>query len=210
MKIALLGATGATGRAFTRLAIARGHRVQAVARDPSAIPNQQGLEVYPGDVRQVETLVRTVESADALLGLFGISGLRNAFAPTDLYTVGIQSVLDVMARTGRRRLVMVSSSAVLYDANAGFFWNRVLRPMMWPMYSDISLMELKVAESALDWTLVRPPQLVDGPATGRLRAAVGDTAPGWSHQVCREDLASFLLDVLERGAHVRERVVLGG
>ena len=103
----------------------------------------------------------------------------------------------------------MSSAGILYDPNANFVWNRVLRPLFWRIYSDMTVMELVVTESDLDWTIVRPPQLTDGPATGNV-VAEHDRIPQGKPVVPREDLARFILESLERGSHIRQRPVIGG
>jgi uncharacterized protein YbjT (DUF2867 family) len=50
--------------------------------------------------------------------------------------------------------------------------------MMWAMYADFSLMETLIAESDLDWTVVRPPRLIDGRSAGPVRAVPGDQPAG--------------------------------
>jgi uncharacterized protein YbjT (DUF2867 family) len=208
MNVLLLGATGPTGRAVLTLAQGKEHPVRALARDPSVLPERPGFEVVRGDVRDASSLSRALVGVDVVLGAFGVSGFANAFKPTDLYSVGIRNLLSAMREVGTRRLIMVSSSAVVFDPQAGFFWNRVLRPFMWPMYADVSTMELRIAESDLAWTVVRPPQLIDGPGRGPCRVVPGDLPAGAGYTLARTDLAAFLLQEMEAGAYVRQRVVL--
>lgn len=52
-----------------------------------------------------------------------------------------------------------------------------------------------VISSGLDWVLVRPPHLVNGPPTGRVRAGA-DVQLGLRDQVTRADLGRFLVDQL--------------
>jgi uncharacterized protein YbjT (DUF2867 family) len=56
------------------------------------------------------------------------------------------------------------------------------------------LQEKIVEESGLNWTLVRPPRLLDGPAMGRYRW--GEPV-GLGAAIRRKDLAAFMLDRLE-------------
>ncbi len=210
MKICLLGATGGTGAAFLRLALVAGHQVTAVVRTPAKVDiHLDDLRVIRGDVRDRASLAAAMEDQEAVVATFGVAGLRNAMRATDLYSAGITNVLAAMNECGVRRLIMVSSSAVVYDPSAPFVWNRILRPMCWRMYTDMSNMELLIAESDLDWTIARPPQLVDGPARGDLKIAAG-TIPRGASKVRREDLAQFLLDELEQGKFVRQKPFVMG
>ncbi len=52
MKLTIFGATGATGTSLTGQALAAGHEVTAVVRDPArlAVPAQPGLRILSADV----------------------------------------------------------------------------------------------------------------------------------------------------------------
>jgi putative NADH-flavin reductase len=82
-------------------------------------------------------------------------------------------------------------------------WNRVFRPLMWRMYADMSQMELLVAASGFDWTIVRPPQLVDGPLTGKLIVSA-DALPEGKHKITRADLAAFLLEEVKSEQYLHQ------
>jgi putative NADH-flavin reductase len=73
-------------------------------------------------------------------------------------------------------------------------------------------MERIVVASGLDWTIVRPPRLTNGPLTGRYRVENG-RLPGRSAlaSISRADVAHFLLSELENRTHLQHIVgVTGG
>lgn len=211
MKIALIGATGGTGLAFLDLALAAGHDVTVTARTPSKLKTEhERLTVLQGDVLDPTTLVPGLRGQDVLVGAFGIAaGPRNMVRPTTLYSAGITNVMGAMKEVGLARLIMVSSSGILYDPSAPWFFNRILRPLSWRMYSDMLHMELLISESDLDWTIVRPPELSNGPETGDLQVAVDDFPKG-THKISRADLARWLLGEAEQPAFRKQRPVLAG
>lgn len=49
-----------------------------------------------------------------------------------------------------------------------------------------------MADSPADWTVVRPPKLVDRPLTGRYRTAIGGNVPR-GHTIARADVAHAML-----------------
>jgi uncharacterized protein YbjT (DUF2867 family) len=65
-----------------------------------------------------------------------------------------------------------------------------------------------IAESNLDWTLVRPPVLTDGPKTGNYK--VGALTNGMPLRISRADVAEFMLSCLVEDRFVRERPAIGG
>lgn len=72
-------------------------------------------------------------------------------------------------------------------------------------YLDLALMEEELREGALDWTVVRPPRLTDGPATGRSRTAYGRNIRG-GVTVSRADVAQLMLALLDRPESIRQTV----
>lgn len=205
-RMTLIGATGGTGEAFLGMALEAGYEVTCIARTPSKIPmTHERLEVIKGDVRDVESLKPGLVGRDIVVGIFGVASFSGGMKATDLYSVGTTNLLKAMgeAEMSRKRLVMVSSSAVVYDGKAPFMWNRVFRPLMWRMYADMSQMELLVAASGFDWTIVRPPQLVDGPLTGKLIVSA-DTLPEGKHKITRADLAAFLLEEVKSEQYLHQ------
>ena len=63
-------------------------------------------------------------------------------------------------------------------------------------------------ETGLDWTLVRPPRLANGPRTGHFR--VGAHRLEGRPIVSRADLADFMLRELQEGKHIGQAVFIGG
>jgi len=72
---------------------------------------------------------------------------------------------------------------------------------------DSAEMERIVVASGVDWTIVRPPRLTNGPLTGRYRVEDG-RLPRRGIFISRADVAHFLLRELEHGEHLRQIVGL--
>jgi putative NADH-flavin reductase len=75
------------------------------------------------------------------------------------------------------------------------------------MAADIAAQERLVQESPLDWTLIKPPRLKSGAPTGRVSLGP-DVKVGLTSSVDRGDLARVLLDILEQGQYIRQKVYL--
>ena len=72
MKIAVLGATGATGSVFTKLALSKGHEVIALVRDAGKLTLQDAkLKVVTGDARCAQDVVTVVTGAEAVVSCLG-------------------------------------------------------------------------------------------------------------------------------------------
>jgi uncharacterized protein YbjT (DUF2867 family) len=70
---------------------------------------------------------------------------------------------------------------------------------------DTAEMERVVMASDLEWTIARPPRLTNGPLTRRY-SVEDDRMPRGGHSLSRADVAHFLLEELDRRAHVRRMV----
>ena len=75
MHIAVLGASGATGRLLVTEALRRGLAVTAIARDPRRIPvpDQPGLSTVEADVHDPASIARAVRGSDVLVSGLGIA-----------------------------------------------------------------------------------------------------------------------------------------
>jgi len=198
MKLAVIGAAGRTGSQVVRQALDRGHAVVAVARSPEKL-NVAGdrLTVVPADVRDADALTRAVAGCEAIVTTFGATAGRQ---PTDLYSVGIANVLQVIDAGSIRRLAVISAS----PAGPRSEQPAALRLLVLPIldrffgaaYADLRRMEAVLARRGdLDWACLRPPRLLDRPATGRYRTDP-KPLPG-TRSLNYPDLATALLDCVD-------------
>jgi putative NADH-flavin reductase len=200
MNIAIIGATSGTGRSFLDQALAKGHRIRALARRPEALAAYKDrLEIRTADVYNPESLGAALgEDIEVLVSSFGASGLMEARRVTDLYSRGTTNLIAACEQRGVRRLISVSSGGVEPQPNDGWFFRSILKPLFLErMYEDMRRMEALVRASKLDWTLVRPPYLTNAPRTERYRVQ-RDKAFDDDKNLSRADLAHFLMRVCEK------------
>ncbi|MEO3888430.1 NAD(P)H-binding protein [Nonomuraea sp. B5E05] len=208
MRTTVFGANGLTGRLLTGQALAAGHQVAAVTRQPDSFPlHHDRLEVVGADVLDPEAVDAAVADRDAVLSTLGVPAGKE---PINTYSRGVANIIAAMKRHRVRRLAVVSSSGVdpRPYSDGGFLFNRVLLPYVTrvlgkTLYDDMRRMETLVRASDLDWTIVRPSglyhlpsvtdyTLVEGHADGRFTARV--------------DLAAGILALLDDDRHVRTTV----
>ncbi|PZG18084.1 NAD(P)-dependent oxidoreductase [Nonomuraea aridisoli] len=208
MRITILGATGGTGLRLLRQGLERGHEVTAVVRDAARLPDglRDRLDVHQGDVTHPGSLAPAVEGRDAVLSALGPRGR----GPTTICQDGIAAVLEAIAGTGTRRVLMVSASGLAADAGDGPFTRYVLKPLIVQrvfrdVYADLAKAEDVLRGSDTDWTIVRPSRLTDGGPTGRYRTALDLNVRG-GHTTTRADLADCMLALIGDASSVR-RVV---
>ena len=202
MRLLVLGATGRTGRALLGQARARGHRVTALVRSTKTLGDVGDITVRQGDPCNVGDVTAALANQDVVVSALGHRGLGRSTVLGD----AARAAVSAMEATGVRRLLVVSVG-LLFDgapAIALFLRRTVLRHVA----SDSRKMEEIVESSGLDWTIVRPPRLTDGPPTGTPSAADDRLPPDSRASMSRKDLASFLLDEVEGPRHMHRIVGL--
>ncbi|NUW39100.1 NAD(P)-dependent oxidoreductase [Nonomuraea rhodomycinica] len=195
MRLLIFGGTGPTGALLVEQALDAGHHVTAVARDPARLPGagHDRLTAVRGDVLRPGAWQDAVLGQDAVASCLGTRDRRH---PTTVYSRGTATVVSAMLAAGVRRLVCLSSAGLEIPPGTPLAQRLVTRHVVQRLYrhayADMAVMERLVAGSGLDWTVVRPPMLTDGPLTGRYRTAVGGHLDGMS-RISRADLAHYLL-----------------
>ncbi|GAA2446468.1 SDR family oxidoreductase [Streptomyces macrosporus] len=202
MRLTVLGATGGTGRQLVRQALDAGHHVTAVVRDPARLTVTPGpsaaLEVVTADVTDAEALRPAVAGRDAVLSALG-AGNNEQARTHRVASRGTRAALAAMEAGGVRRLVVVSAAPVgptpEGDSLSGRLVYAVLRRALGALYEDLAEMEKAIRDSSAEWTVMRPPRLLDKPLTGRYERALGGAVPR-RHAIARADLAHAMLAAL--------------
>lgn len=120
MKVLVTGAAGFLGRAVVAALLDRGHGVRAVLRSSTRVEElvwSGRVEVFRADLRSHPDLSSAFDGIDALVHLAAtMSGGETAMFNGTV--AGTERLLEAMARTPTRRLVLASSFSV-YD------WSRI-------------------------------------------------------------------------------------
>lgn len=76
------------------------------------------------------------------------------------------------------------------------------------MYADLRKMETIVTAGTTNWTIIRPPQLTDGPSTGQYRIAINAFLRN-GLKISRADVAHFMIHQLNNHELINTTVELG-
>ncbi len=201
MKVAVLGATGRTGRPVVAELLRRGHDVAVLARDPAKVDAPPGsLRVVVGDSRDRASLTDLVAGADAV-----VSALGPVAKDGTLHQDTAAVLVPVMQEAGVPRFVGVSGAGIDVPGDRKTLPNRVISFLIQRLGGAV--VADKPAEYAAwsasdrEWTLVRPPRLLDGEPVGSVVHDAHRSPPGTS--IRRADLAAFVVDVVEQGSYPR-------
>jgi uncharacterized protein YbjT (DUF2867 family) len=204
MDVVVFGATGRSGRLMVGGALQRGHAVTAFARDREAASAlfgaRDGLRIVTGDLLESRPVREALAGAGAVLFAAGPGRARDR---SQVASRGMVNVVRAMRDSGPRRVGCVSAGGTCLERalNVPWIFDRVVKPLFLKnVLADLRHMEVTVRQSGLDWTIVRPPRLTDGPATAHYRVGPGYTLPGGT-RVSRADLADFVVRQLESDEH---------
>jgi putative NADH-flavin reductase len=201
MRLAIFGATGGTGLELTRQALEKGHSVRVLVRNPNRMTlTNANMRIVLGSVLDHESVTKTVLGTDVVLSCLG---QRNLLRNTRVVSVGTHLIMSVMKEHGVRRLVVESAFGAGESlALASLMERLVFATLLWAPYEDKNLMEPDVRASGLDWTILRPTLLTNGPRTGRYAVEMGKRpAVG---KVTRADVATAMLRAVEERLWIGE------
>lgn len=177
MKLAIFGATGVTGRCLVEQALDQGYDVTAFARNPLSLTTRHAhLSIVKGDVFHPASVEEAVANQDAVLcTIGGHDRLRVALSghprSPGLCTIGTRNILDAMKTLGVSCLICLSAWGI-GDSKGRvpvIFRNVIFPLLMKEEYEDKEAQEQLIRQSTLDWTIVRPSRLTNGPRTGNYR-----------------------------------------
>jgi uncharacterized protein YbjT (DUF2867 family) len=202
VQVVIAGGHGKIALHLERLLADSGHRVLALirSRDQDSDVREAGAEPVICDLEREDDLSHYVQGADAVVFAAGAGPGSGPERKRTVDLGGAVKLLDAARRTGARRYVIVSSIGA-DDPSAG-------GEQMRPYLEAKAEADRRVADSELDWTIVRPGSLTDGPGTGQVTVTTDMSVRG---HVAREDVARVLAASLgDPGTIGKTFVVVGG
>lgn len=209
MKLTIFGGTGRAGRLLVEQALAGGHEVSVLVRDPAKLDlRDERLAVVAGNALDPAPVAQAVPGADAIISLIG----PGKDQPPMMVSKSTGNILAAATACGVKRIVVAVGAGVGDPQDRPGLFDKaitgVLKRAAPQAYEDMKATAAAVRASGLDWTLVRIPMLTDGPATAKHR--VGYLGRGVGTRLSRADLAAFLLREAAEGTHVRSAPVVSG
>jgi putative NADH-flavin reductase len=206
MRVLVLGATGPTGRHFVDLAARAGDAVTVLARSPGALASLvDTITVVTGDATSPEDVARAAAGQDVIVSALGRG---TSVIADNLFSRAAQAVVGAADRAGIARLVWLSSFGVgeTYQS-ASAIQKAMYSTFLRNIYADKAVSEETIRASGLDWTLVYPTRLIDGPTRRVYRS--GDRLPMKGNPtISRADVADFLYRSVNDPQWIRRDAVI--
>lgn len=204
MRIVIFGAAGATGRELVTQALAQGHHVTAFVRIAAKFDlKHAGLNVVQGDVSDAAVVNRALSGQDAAICALGAATpLKRAPRLVN----GVDNIVRAMERGGPHRLIYLSFLGVRGGREQLSLLGRyIVAPLILRnIVADHEVKESIIMQSGLDWTIVRPPRLSNGPHTGAYRHGGDIKAKSMIPMISRGDVADFMLRQLDDRVYMRK------
>ena len=203
MNVLVFGGTGKTGSLTVERALAKGHTVTVLVRDPIKfkVPN---VRVITGNATNPSDVLAAMHGQNAVIETIGGT---TPWKSVTLESDSIHAILHAMQEENVPRLISVSMMGIGDSLSQAPFWYRYL---LMPTFLHGSTQDKTTKEAAItaehvEYVIVRPPILKDSPATGQVHI-LGPNATG--HTITRADLANFLVDQLETDANLNRAITV--
>lgn len=200
MKILILGGSHGIGLELARQALEEGHHVTILARHPEKVGfRHDHLTIQKGDSTRPEDVERAVADQDAVVSTLGTKPTRK---PVKLFSESARNTVEALRKRGRKPLIHVTGIGTGDSrGHGGFLYDRIVQPLLLKTtYEDKEREEEILRKSGLDWTVVRPGFLTNGPRTGKFKV-VTDMRGVKAGKISRADVAGFILGQLKTPAY---------
>jgi len=200
MELLVFGASGRVGRRLCNYARSDGHSVTAFVRDAVRAPD--GVAVVEGDVTDAGAVADAVRRQDAVCSALGPDDRGDL----SVLETGTDNIVDAMSQDGIDRLVVVAAAGILQATPGRLRLDMAEFPHgLQPLATAHHSVYERIRGTGLDWTLVCPPQMPDGPPTNHYRTAV-EYLPDGGQSVSTGDVAALVYEATVDGRHSRQRV----
>lgn len=206
-KVLVLGATGGTGQQVVLQALQQGYELTVLVRDPERLTTTADrLRVLAGSVTDDgQALAAAIRGQDVVISTLGVGkSLRSC----GLISQSAPAIVRAMDRAGVRRVIFTSAYGVGATRRDVPLLPRILMRLLFQdLYTDKAAGEATLRGSGLDWTLVYPATLTNGPRTGRYRVGERLALRGFP-RVSRADVADFLVTQIEDATYVQKGALI--
>jgi putative NADH-flavin reductase len=195
MKITIIGASAGIGLATVQQALAKGHMVTALSRSTAGIPDHPALTKINGSATSLKDMKMVIADADAVIMAIGTKNKK----PNTLFSDAGKVLVEAGTALKLQAPVLIISGFGAGDSSGflGLFMRTIIRLFLKHQYIDKTKMEEIITASNLNWVIVRPGMLTDGPRTQRYKVLPKLYKGIKISRISRADVADFLMQEAE-------------
>jgi uncharacterized protein YbjT (DUF2867 family) len=207
MNIVIFGASGFSGRAILKEALAHNHQVTILVRSNVGVAfRDKNLTVVEGNVLDKEIVNQILHNQDAVIQCLGVGGKGDG-KPTTFISEATKIIVEEMGKNNVKKLIAMSNvGAGNSVAFQPWIFNKIILPyfMKWlkVIINDKNNMEPIIMNSRLDWTIVRCPNIVDKPMKGNCKATLD--GKGLKLSVTLGDMAAFMINQITDNTFLKQ------
>jgi len=204
MKIIVFGATGTVGAEIVRQSLEKGFEVTAFVRNVGKLSgyNHVNLNVHPGDVLNPQEVEKALSGHEAVFCALGDGRVGKIRAS------GTLNIIHAMHTTGIKRMLCLSTIGMGESyGNLNFFWKHIMFGMLLKKaFNDHKLQERYIRDSNLDYTIIRPSALTNGPSSNTYKVGFDGKYRSLTLKISRTDVADFMLRQLNGSKYSKKAV----
>jgi len=205
MRVVIAGGHGKIALLLERLLAARGDQAVGLIRNPAQVAEvrKAGAEAVICDLEaaSADDVAVLLSGADAVVFAAGAGPGSGSPRKDSVDRAASVLMADAAERAGVRRFVQVSSMGAGRAPRSG-------SDEVWAAYITAKTAAKEDLRSRdLDWTILRPGHLTDGPATGRIRLAAPPVPAG---AIPRADVAAVIAALIDEPGTRRQTLELTG
>lgn len=208
MKVVIFGASGKTGTLVIEEALSSGYDVIAYVRTKESIKSvHPNLKVAVGQLNEKDKLKSAIIGSDACISTLGGASMTK-HSPQIME--GIDNIISIMEEVNVRRFIYMSSIGA---GNSRYCMPQPIRffiadLMLRVPLADHTVNENRIIQSQLEWTVIRPGGLTDGPKRENLKHGSEETKLKGNLSISRSSVATFILNQLSSRNYLNKSVWL--
>jgi|ERR1035437_161522 putative NADH-flavin reductase len=202
MNILVIGSRG-IGREVIKQGLDMGHSIRVLSRHPEDLKiTNAKLSFFRGDAMKPEDVNEASKSMDIIVSAIGVPPSNKEI---NVFSVSVQNIINA-ARNNHVKLFISVTGIGAGDTkgHGGFFYDKIINPLLLKkVYEDKDRQELLLKQSDINWIIVRPGFLTNGPITQHYRVLT-DLSGVKSGNISRADCAHFILSQAASRTYIKQ------
>lgn len=188
-EVVVFGGTGDVGRIIVQKLILTKSLVKVLTRTPKSSEMENEPEYVIGNVLDDGIVKATIDNDDTVIIALGFNN-----SSLDTMSKGTQNIVSAMLEKGCNRVICLSAQGAgdSWDHMPDSFKEMVIKDsILSASFKDHTNQENIIEKSGLDWTIVRPTEIVDSPESGNY--LINGFSENPSYQISKYDVAQFIV-----------------